>query len=278
MKIRLKEMLATTAAAAALFAGAQVARADGMPAGPAYGAPAIWSGAYVGVESGWDWDRVKNDLVVPGVGSAPLGHWDRDVWTAGLFGGIQHQFGAVVVGAEFSIIGNQFDDGKNVTPIVGAGNCIAGLTNCVSRITDLITIGPRLGYAMGHFMPYVTGGFATGSLDFHAPCPLAPGGGSANCVGPGGNIPSGTDLLKADGRAYGYYIGGGLDWKLARNVVVGVEYRHVDLGSVDAPLLANPGGGLPLQPTGANVRMRGEEDSVMLRGSLLFGRDYAPLK
>jgi opacity protein-like surface antigen len=189
-----------------------------------------------------------------------------------LFGGYQHQFGAIVVGAEFSLIGNQFDDGKNVTPAFGAGNCLGGITNCVTRITDLITIGPRIGYAIGHFLPYVTGGFATGSLDFHVPCPTgAPAGTCPTGVG------AGTDVLKADGRAYGYYIGGGLDWKLARNVVVGVEYRHVDLGSVNGPILAN----VPpaLVATGVDARMRATEDAVLLRGSLLFGgRDYAPLK
>jgi opacity protein-like surface antigen len=78
-----------------------------------------------------------------------------------------------------------------------------------------------------------------------------------------------------DNRQNGYYIGGGLDWKLARNVVVGIEYRHTDLGTGPNEPDFNPANGAFVE----HVKQRAESDAVMVRGSLLFGgRDYAPLK
>jgi outer membrane immunogenic protein len=253
MKLGLQGMLATTAAAAAILAGAHVARADGMPGGPgpAY-APALWSGAYVGIESGWDWDSVHTTFTDFDTHS----HYNRDVLNAGLFVGYQHQFGPLVIGVEASLIGNEFDSMKNAA-VVGAGNCPNPSLNCIGRITDVFTVGPRVGWALGNFMPYVTGGFASGSVNFRA-------------VGANGVA---TEM--EDNRQDGYYLGGGLDWKLARHVVVGIEYRHTDLGTGPTEFDFNPA-------TGANVehvQNRATSDAIMVRGSLLFGgRDYEPLK
>jgi opacity protein-like surface antigen len=107
-------------------------------------------------------------------------------------------------------------------------------------------------------MPYATGGFATGSTNFRAIVKT-----------------TGVASDMADVRHDGWFLGGGLDWKLARSVVVGLEYRHTDLGSASSADI-NPATGLA---TGITVTSRAETDSVMVRGSLLFGgRDYAPLK
>jgi outer membrane immunogenic protein len=252
MKVSLQGMLATAAAAAAIFAGAHVARADGMPSGPADAQPALWSGAYVGFESGWDREHTKFDDIF-----ALSSAWNRDVINAGLFVGYQHQFGNLVLGAELNLIGNEFDNhDSNVTPVFPAGNCGVGL-NCVGRITNVITIGPRLGWAIGNFMPYATGGFATGSINFRR----------IDTTGFADNW--------GDTRANGWFAGGGLDWKLARNVVVGVEYRHTDLGSTDMKIFFPAVGPPPF----ATIRARADSDAVLLRGSLLFGqRGYASLK
>jgi opacity protein-like surface antigen len=252
MNVRYQGMLATTAAAAALLASADLVRADGMPA-PAYARPASWTGAYIGVESGWDFESVH--------GTFPINdsHFksDRDVINAGLFAGYQHQFGSIVLGVEVNLIGNEFDFHKNVALQPGQiGSCPNNALNCVGRITNEITVGPRVGLAMGHWMPYVTGGWATGSVNFR----------SVNAAG--------VATEWADGRQDGWFLGGGLDWKLAPNAVLGVEYRHTDLGSHTAQDF-NPTTGTPVEL----VRTRADSDAVLFRGSLLFGgRDYAPLK
>src|SRR5262249_4089140 len=147
------------------------------------------SGIYLGFESGWDFDSVNDHFVATGTHS----HWDRDVVDIGVYLGYQHQFGAFVLGVEFNFIGNEWGQEDRVFP-TGVGNCPSALPrptlplgngiglNCVGRVSNVITIGPRLGYSVGKFMPYVTGGWATGSVDFRtitqAPAgspPAAPG-------------------------------------------------------------------------------------------------------
>src|SRR5262249_27223130 len=121
MKVRIQGMLATTAAAAALFAGAGIALADGMPGGPAAYRPALWSGAYVGLESGWEWERGRGDYAPAGTSN----NFSRDGASVGLFVGYQHQFGNLVVGVEVDLIGNQFDtrDSHGEAPVGLNGNC-----------------------------------------------------------------------------------------------------------------------------------------------------------
>jgi outer membrane immunogenic protein len=265
MKAKLNGMLAlSVVSAAALFLGVGAARADGMPAPAAsYTPPTSWTGLYVGFASGWDWD----DTHVAFPQFDTHANWSRDGFNAGLFGGYQRQFGAIVLGVEFSLIGNQFDDEDNkVTGIKGNGNCPNPEFNCVGRITDIFTVGGRLGYAVGNnWLPYVTGGWATGSNNFRAVC---------NIPGDCGAFAPGVAAEWADGRSYGYYIGGGLDWKLTQYAVVGIEYRHTDLGAVTEQDF-NPLG-VPVEL----VRMRAESDALLLRGSLLFNPTptYAPLK
>jgi outer membrane immunogenic protein len=250
MKVGLKGMLATSAAAAAIFAGAQLARADGMPGGPGPGyGPGIWSGAYLGFESGAEWSDFNIDFLHSTTHPNP--HQDGNL-TVGFFGGYQHQFGPLVVGVELNLIGNQFDQPASTS-------CFT-VFNCQARITDMITLGPRVGWAAGHFMPYVTGGWVTASEQYRAVLATA-----------------GTEVERYDTRKDGWYIGGGLDWKIARYAVIGVEYRHYDLGTTDEKVpfaSASPGVLIP----GDTNRLRAESDSVMVRGSLLFGRSYEPLK
>ena len=282
MKVPIHGMLATAAAAAALLAGAYAARADGMapaPAAPSRPAPSTWTGFYVGFESGWDWDNVE-------IKGPPRSTYERDVVNAGIFVGYQYQWRSLVLGVEANLIGNAFDDSQN-DALRGAhsGNCAGGLLNCVERITDVWTIGPRLGYVIDHpwggFLPYVTGGYAFGNFDNKKVCGASATGEPVNCGGPltspvpTGPPGAGTAQEVGQASADGWFVGGGLDWKIAPHVVVGIDYRHVDLGSVTVANI-NP-------ETGGFVgydRVRGTSDMVMLRGSLLFGaRDVvAPLK
>jgi opacity protein-like surface antigen len=239
MKARIQGKLAMAAGAAAILASAGIALADGMPGGPgSYDRPGSWNGAYVGLESGWDYER----LTTPGTSE------NRNAVTYGIFLGYQHQFGPLVLGVEADLIGNQADQ---------PGTTTCGKDNCSQHISDMFTIGPRIGWAAGRWMPYVTGGFASGSVDFRKD-----------------NATTGVAVEIADKRLDGWYAGGGLDWKLSRHAVVGIEYRHVDLGSGTSEGF-KPADGTAVGP----VTQHAESDTVMLRGSLLFGvRDYAPLK
>jgi outer membrane immunogenic protein len=248
MKVRIQGKLAMAAGAAAIFASAGIALADGMPGGPGYAGPGGWSGVYVGFESGVQWSNFsQRELVAHTTLSSTS---DANVGV-GIFLGYQHQFGPLVIGAELDLIGNQFDRPAS-TP------CPIPAFSCQDKITDLITIGPRVGWALGRFMPYATGGYASGSVDYRA---------VLNSTG--------VAFDQADKRVDGWYAGGGVDWKLSRHAVLSIEYRHydfVDTGQLNPQLT---GGG----PSGDLISTKSASDSVMVRGSLLFGgRDYAPLK
>ena len=129
-----------------------------------------------------------------------------------------------------------------------------------------------LGYAVGKFMPYVTGGWASGSVNFRT-ITQGPLG-----VTPGVNPPGfQATTSTADTRMDGFYIGGGVDWKIAQNAVVGLEYRHTDLGSGTVATI-NASGSTTFVPL--IIRQSAESDAILLRGHLLFGREeaVAPLK
>jgi outer membrane immunogenic protein len=269
MKVRLQGMLATSAAAAALLASAGIAHADGMPGGPvAYERPALWTGLYAGGEFGWQHEGWKGRIAGADPGDDVGGDFtsfnsSRDVVAAGLFLGAQYQFGSIVLGAEVDLFGLQFDRPHEQPE--GRGNCEDNVVDgdvaqkCYGRITNMITFGPRLGWAAGNWMPYVTGGWASGNVNNRF------------------LNPDGTTFQQGDKRQNGWFAGGGLDWKLSRHAVVGIEYRHTDLGTATVQDFTTSTSGTS---PGDRIRQRAEADSVMIRGSLLFNPTYyaAPLK
>src|SRR5215467_6176124 len=98
-KIAAGSVIAVTAACG----GASVALADGSaPAKVAYERPADWSGVYFGVGSGYQWSSI--DVAhVPSVISTTTGigfSSDHDEWFGSAHIGVQHQWGAWVLGIE----------------------------------------------------------------------------------------------------------------------------------------------------------------------------------
>ena len=100
------------------------------------------------------------------------------------------------------------------------------------KITNLFTVGPRLGYAWDRLMIFATGGWASANLK-NAHCSSI----TNLCDGPGstGNGAS---------RNSGWYAGGGFDYMVHRgalvDVVLGVEYQHFDV-SAEGAFCVNPG-------------------------------------
>ena len=273
MKVKqtLSSVLAGSAAVAvAAFGGAGLANADGYErqARVAYESPTNWSGFYFGVHSGWEWS--KSDAFFPDgnpaltiVGVAGQGFDTRH--NAPIYGGqigIQHQFGGIVLGLEATASSAfQNNPGSALCP-----KQTIALFNCTGRFDDVATIGGRLGWAMGKFMPYFTAGVASGGFSHEARnLSLAPG--------------AATIVRWEKGRDEGWYFGGGVDWQVAGGWTVGVDYRHYDFGSADIPASAIIGGvwgGLPND----NASFRDTVDTVTLRVSWKFGRPdcCAPLK
>lgn len=83
----------------------------------------------------------------------------------------------------------------------------------------LFTFGGKLGYALCRWLPYVTGGLAAGDLDFDQQLLLQDDGGFRHA----GSI-SETNI--------GWFLGGGLEYKLTNHWRLRAQYQYVDLGDV----------------------------------------------
>jgi outer membrane immunogenic protein len=83
----------------------------------------------------------------------------------------------------------------------------------------LFTFGPRIGYALCRWLPFVTGGLAVGDLDFFQ------------------RIHDDTVVFNEEGSAtetnLGWMIGGGLEYAITDHWRVRGQYQYLDLGSVD---------------------------------------------
>jgi len=241
--------------ATAALGSAGVASADGYErkGKVVYERPSDWSGVYFGLSSGYQWSSigVSNPAFPPGFTA------DHDSYLIGAHLGLQHQFGNIVVGVE----GNWESSFRNNT---GNFTCFApgpqltpgGLGNCGLRMDDVLSVGPRLGWAAGHWMPYVTGGYASAAYHFY-----------------GRTIATNTLNEEAKTRLQGWYIGGGVEWMVSPGWTAGIEYRHYDFN--DATTAAFTPGGAFLELARFDASM----DTVMARVSWKFNREVVtPLK
>lgn len=111
-------------------------------------------------------------------------------------------------------------------------------TNATSRarITDWATMRARAGFAMGIFMPFITGGVAFGNIDGRAD---VSGAWQRYDVSSGAPVPypnpffSGTftGQVGRRGIAYGGVVGAGVDMQLFPNTFLRAEWQHVQFAS-----------------------------------------------
>jgi len=190
--------------ASAFAATSSAVCADGMAAPrakAAFEAPASWSGFYVGTNAGYAFSTI--DTSSPVAGTSTSVDYDSEFW--GVVLGVQHQFGGVVVGVEGNLL-SMFIDKPGATACPTAG------FTCTNRIEDILSVGGRLGVPMGHWMPYVSGGYASSSIAFRGRTTAAP------------------FTANEDGRSRndGWYVGVGFDMVVAPGWTTGLEYRHYD--------------------------------------------------
>lgn len=205
-----------------------------------YASPAIWSGIYVGVNGGWMGAEIG--AVDAGIFGEGIPTVDTSSAALGFQIGVQRQFGSWVVGLEGGLtapVANRYSTEPYPTEPPNV------LKN---GIKEVWFVGPRLGYSMGNWMPYVTGGYATTRLDALL-------------------IQFGNPLLPYEERMHGWYLGGGVDWAITRNWTLGLDYRHTDFGD---KIIIPPFNGVP-DPFDA-VKFDARADAVTLRLNYSFGR------
>lgn len=179
---------------------------------PASASDHNWGGIYIGASAGWvgtdiDW-RYPN-----GTGPTGIDH------SNGLLGGhvgLQHQMGRFVVGIEGTWAGTHaFDDGD-----YDGGLCSGNVNfRCVGRLHSIWTLGARAGVTLGdHWLLYATGGFAQGRISTQTR-----------------SVATGNTFDMTSSNNDGYFIGAGIEYALTKNVLLGVEYVHVDLADRNVP-------------------------------------------
>jgi len=230
-----------------------------------------WNGVYIGVEGGAgngrsDWNFLGNngDQGVKGnnpnhlfiANTNPGGPEDPGL-PGGLFGGhvgYMHQTDGLVIGIDGSWDWSNFKgksvDNQNTNP-----------PDAVEvDVKSVATLNGRLGVANGRWLAYATGGVAFGAVDAKES-----GGCSnlANCT---------TFLNEGSFNRTGWDAGAGIAYAITDSLILGAEYKHVDLGTSDQDLHdANPKSFFF-----ETVRVHPELDTIEARLSYKFGGDRAP--
>lgn len=214
--------------AAATFVGAPAFAADLPVKAPAYKvAPAPlfnWSGFYIGGHAGggWadpEWTRTGAGFLSGTDGGDGLLFNPQRQHADGFLGGAQFgvnaQAGPWVYGLEASYSAGDVK-GSNNGPIDDV---------YTTKFSNLVLAVGRLGYAWDRLLVYGKGGFATASVRITQFDPS-----------PGDDTGSARKWLS------GWTLGAGVEYALANNWILGIEYNYVDLQNRNYTLVGNPSG------------------------------------
>jgi outer membrane immunogenic protein len=195
-----------------------------------------WSGFYIGGGLGGVGTVAKRfmpDLPLVGIPPTTFTTPRQNDWIYGVHAGLQHQWGSWVVGLEasYSAGSNNMRNNTSISPPEPFSKLDA-----VTLTTDLVTVGPKVGYAWDRLMVYGTAGYAGAHLQGRYACSadgvfILPGPGSCALVAFGPVL----SALSFSGTSWnnGWFAGAGIDYVAYKgkfaDVLVGGEYQHYDL-------------------------------------------------
>ena len=188
---------------------AQAAWAADMPVkGPVYKAPMMapaynWTGFYVGVNAGGAWNRSTwSDTANPAT-YTPFDTNDTS-FVAGGHVGYNYQTGQIVLGVEGDL---------EWLGISGDAQCAAAIGSvCNTKQDWLGSIRGRIGYAgIDRVLVYATGGVAFTRYSFAETALFLQNWGSSSRTG--------------------WTVGGGAEYALTNNWIVGLQYSYYDFGT-----------------------------------------------
>jgi outer membrane immunogenic protein len=232
-------ILLAASAFAALAAAAPAFAQDEKP---------LWTGFYIGANAGWTWGNTNHRfLTTPGTGAIVIPPDAIDQidtrfqsnpggFTGGGEAGYNWLNGNLVLGLEtdFDYLDMKatrtipFNSSLVVNPLIVPPTTLSGQVGQGTKADWLWTVRPRLGYATGSWLFYVTGGFALADIKL-----------TSNYSDDLGNVGSAsTSSTRA-----GWTVGGGIGYAISPSWSVKAEYLYADFGSVNQAILLPNGFG-----------------------------------
>ena len=229
----MKKLLIGSMALAVTMVGPVMAAEMPIKAAPAAAIYYDWSGVYIGASIGSVWTNVDRFYPnLPQVGLPPTTFTSRssDV-LYDIHAGAQWQWGWLIFGVEASY--NAGFKEMQSTVSLSPPEPFTHLS-AYNKITNLFTVGPRLGVAWDRWMIYGTGGYAAASIHGQYSCSdsgvqVLPGPGACGAVfGP-------LAAFNFGGHTWndGWFAGGGFEYMAYKgalvDVILGAEYQHFDV-------------------------------------------------
>ena len=202
----MKKLLMSVAALAALAAAPAIAADIPVKAPPRAAPPVVsWTGFYVGIDGGYA--RGDTDWTFPTTQFWAAAGQGFDVsprgGMLGFHAGYNYQFSQFVLGIEGSYAFTSM-----IQHLIGPVPPFAS-DNHSLEVRNLASVTGRLGLVWGNSLIYGKGGWATGEVEIQSHF---------------SNVNA-----EASSRLNGWTAGGGVEYMLAPNWIVGVEYNHYRL-------------------------------------------------
>lgn len=205
-KIALAVVAATVLSAGAASA-ADLAARPYTKAPPPVAAVYNWTGFYIGAHAGYTWGDTRFDFATAGHYNNVPGDsfgFGTDGFMGGGHAGYNWQTGNFVFGLEGSISYTDLN-GNAISPYFPATDTFHTKQEWIATVT------PRLGFASGAWLFYVKGGVAFTELRTR--------------------IQDTFDYNERSDTKAGWTVGGGVEWMVSPNWIVGVEGNYYDFGS-----------------------------------------------
>ena len=202
-----------------------------------------WSGFYFGAAAGGTFMSSTHNI-----GGAPHAVINGSTFSGGPVVGYNFQTGNWVFGPEVSALFGTAAAGETTTSTFAGGFRFDKYV----RLTNLYLINARIGMAHGAWLGYITGGAAIGAVTA-----------GQNAFNTGGGVATPNAGFTASGSSthVGFNIGAGVERKLTKHLVAGVDYKYFNLGN--NPITLN---GFALGPGTARTNVSGH----VITGRLTF--------
>jgi len=208
-------LLASSAAVALLSTAAIAADipADEPPPMAAAAMPAYdWTGFYVGINGGWawgdsEWDVTNSTGPVPDTGVGASFDVDVDGFVIGGHGGYNMQWNWFVLGLEGAV---QWSDisGSELSTFGAADD------DFQLDVNWLALASLRAGVAIDRVLLYAKGGWAGADVEASFD----------------DNVGANQGSFSEDEWMNGWSVGGGAEFALTQNIILGADYQFIDLG------------------------------------------------